>query len=171
MVKKIVKHFENGKHCFVCGTENDAGIHAEYFLTDDGMVIGLATPRSWHQSYPYTVHGGVSASLLDDALGRAIKSIDPDCWGVTVEFTTVYKRPVPYDAPLVVTAVLTDDGEKIYTSYGEIILEDGTVAVTANGKFFKMPMDRLAAAGADETSLDSLSEFFPEVIEIPDKRQ
>lgn len=171
MVKKIVKHFENGKHCFVCGTENDAGVHAEYFLTDDGMVIGLATPRPCHQSYPYTVHGGVSASLLDDALCRAIKSIEPDRWGVTVEFTTVYKRPVPYDAPLVVTAVLTDDGEKIFSSYGEIILEDGTVAVTANGKFFKMSPDRLAAAGADETSIDSLPLSFPELIEIPDKRQ
>jgi len=170
MEKRIVKHFENGKHCFVCGTENDAGIHADYYLTEDGMVIGLATPRPLHQSYPYTVHGGVSASLLDDGMGRTIKGVEPDCWGVTVEFTTVYKRPVPYDVPLVVTAVLTDNGQKIYTSYGEIILEDGTVAVTATGKFFKMPIERHNAAGADETSLDSLSEAFPEVIEIPDKQ-
>lgn len=171
MEKKIVKHFENGKYCFVCGTENEAGIHADYYLTDDGMVIGLATPSSLHQSYPYTVHGGVSASLLDDGMGRTIKSVEPDCWGVTVEFTTVYKRPVPYDAPLFITAVLTNDGEKIYTSSGEIILEDGTVAVTATGKFFKMPADRLAAAGADETSLDSLVDTFPEIIHVPDKKQ
>ena len=169
MKKKIVKRFESGKYCFVCGTENDAGLHAEFFLAKDGMVIGLASPHACHQSYPSTVHGGVSAALLDDALARAFKSALPDCWSVTVEMTTVYKHPVPYDAPLVVTAVLTENGNKIYTSYGEILLEDGTVAVTATGKYFKLPEERLAAAGADEALLAEVPDDFPAFIEIPDR--
>lgn len=169
MQKKIIRRFENAQYCFVCGVDNDAGIHANFYLAEDGTVIGLATAREVHQSYPYCVHGGVSASLLDDAMGRAIKAVEPDRWSVTVEMTTVYKRPVPYGEPLIVTGILTEDGEKIYKTYGEIILADGTVAVTATGKYFKMSPERLAANGADESYKLLVDPSFPETIEIPEK--
>ncbi|MGI5979087.1 MAG: PaaI family thioesterase [Oscillospiraceae bacterium] len=169
MQKRIVRRFENAQYCFVCGVNNDAGLHANYYLADDGTVIGLATAREVHQSYPFCVHGGVSASLLDDAMGRSIKAIEPDRWSVTVEMTTVYKRPVPYGEPLIVTGLLTEDGEKVYSTYGEIILPDGTVAVTATGKFFKMSLERLAARGADESYNVPVDDNFPETIEIPEK--
>ena len=169
MQKKIIRRFENAQYCFVCGVDNDAGIHANFYLAEDGTVIGLATAREVHQSYPYCVHGGVSASLLDDAMGRAIKAVETDRWSVTVEMTTVYKRPVPYGEPLIVTGILTEDGEKIYKTYGEIILADGTVAVTATGKYFKMSPERLAANGADESYKLLVDPSFPETIEIPEK--
>ena len=169
MQKKIIRRFENAQYCFVCGVDNDAGIHANFYLAEDGTVIGLVTAREVHQSYPYCVHGGVSASLLDDAMGRAIKAVEPDRWSVTVEMTTVYKRPVPYGEPLIVTGILTEDGEKIYKTYGEIILADGTVAVTATGKYFKMSPERLAANGADESYKLLVDPSFPETIEIPEK--
>ena len=171
MQKKIVRRFENAQYCFVCGIDNDAGIHANFYLAEDGTVIGLATAREVHQSYPYCVHGGVSASLLDDAMGRAIKSVEPDRWSVTVEMTTVYKRPVPYGEPLIVTGRLTQDGEKIYETCGEIILPDGTVAVTATGKYFKMSPERLAANGADDSYKLLVDPSFPETIDIPEKQQ
>lgn len=169
MLKKIVRRFENARYCFICGIENDAGLHANFYLAEDGTVIGLATAREEHQSYPYCVHGGVSASLLDDAMGRAIKAVEPDRWSVTVEMTTVYQRPVPYGEPLIVTGILTEDGEKIYKTYGEIILQDGTVAVSATGKYFKMSPERLAANGADDSYKTLVDESYPETIEIPEK--
>ncbi len=170
MKLKVMKKQANSKDCFVCGRENEASLKASFFEMEDGSVVGLATARPIHQSYPFVVHGGVSTALLDETMGRAIMPLEDEMLGVTVEMCTRFHKPVPYDVPLVIPTRVTDKGGRIYTCEGSIILPDGTVAVTAVGKFYKMNSERLASMGAPSELIIFYSEpDDPVEIEIPEK--
>ncbi len=171
MIKKVVKKQENAQECFVCGLENNSGLMTEFFEVEDGSVVGFATAHAFHQSYPHTVHGGVSTALLDETMGRAIKISEPDIWGVTMEISTKYKLPVPYDEQLIVTARVTENKEKVFFAEGEIILPTGETAVSASGKFFKMPAQRLIDMGSERDMMRLYPfETDPEEIEIPEQQ-
>lgn len=50
------------------------------------------------QSYPGRLHGGITTALLDETIGRAIMiRYEEMLWGVTVEFTTKFKKPIPIE--------------------------------------------------------------------------
>ena len=97
-----------------------------------------------HQSYPNRLHGGVSAAILDETIGRTMMLEDPDAWGVTVELTLKYKKPVPLNEELKVIARPLRNSRKIFEGEGEIILSSGEVAVTAYAKYVKMPINKIA---------------------------
>lgn len=129
--------------CMVCGVENDIGLGARFFELDDGELLGVFTPRPEYQGYPGRLHGGIAATILDETIGRALAVSDPSAFGVTVELSVRYRKPVPIDREVRAVARITTDG-RMFEGTGEIVLEDGTVAVEANGRYLRMPIDRIA---------------------------
>lgn len=144
MLKKVIKKQYNSRRCFICGISNDTGLQTEFYELEDGSLAATATARSYHQSYPGRVHGGVSTALLDETIGRAINVAEPDTWGVTVEITTRFKKPVPYDVPLIVTGRITENRSRLFSGEGQILLPDGSIAVTANARYMKMKLSGIA---------------------------
>jgi len=133
------------KHCLVCGTENQFGLKSRFFETTDKEVIGLFTPCEEHQSYPGIVHGGVSATILDETIGRAIMAhYDQNTFGVTIELQVKYKKPVPLGVELKVVGRLTSDRGRIFSGTGELYLPDGSAAVSAQGKYMKRTLDQIS---------------------------
>ena len=100
MEKKVIGKQNQGRNCFVCGVNNESGLHGQFFALEDGSLVGLFRPKFHHQSYPGRVHGGIITAMLDETIGRAVQVKDPDVWGVTAELTTRYLKPVPYDVDL-----------------------------------------------------------------------
>ncbi len=141
---KIVRKHENSRHCFICGLENRIGLKAEFFETEDGELAAVFSPTADHQSYPGVVHGGISAAVLDELIGRAINIKNPDMFAMTVELNMQYKKPVPYGKKLVAKAHITKDSSRIYEGEGIIYNENNEICVIAAGKYFKMPADRIA---------------------------
>ena len=102
--------------CLVCGRDNPFGLHARFYeLAPDASpsptegdgpagpgpaagreLLGVFRVREEHQSYPGRLHGGVSSAILDETIGRAILLLQPDAWGVTVEFSVRFRRPLPW---------------------------------------------------------------------------
>jgi acyl-coenzyme A thioesterase PaaI-like protein len=151
MSGKVVKKQHNSKHCFVCGLKNAYGLKAGFFEVESGELRARFTPCDMHQSYPGRMHGGISAAVLDEAMGRAINvGRDEEVWGVTVDLNLKYRKPVPLNEPLTVTGRITKDGGRVFEGSGEIILPDGTVAVEASGRYMKFPLERIADFNADE---------------------
>ncbi|HTO23611.1 MAG TPA: PaaI family thioesterase [Spirochaetia bacterium] len=145
MVRKVVGKQENSRMCFVCGLKNPSGLHAHFYEVDNGDLVALFTARDEHQSYPGRLHGGVSTAILDETIGRAILNRSHgEVWGVTVEFTTKYKKPVPTDRPVKVVGRIVKEGGRIFEGTGEIVLEDGTVAVEGQGRYIKMALKDIA---------------------------
>jgi uncharacterized protein (TIGR00369 family) len=135
--------------CLVCGTENTAGLKARFLELDSGELLGIFETHEIHQSYPGRLHGGIVSAVLDETIGRAIAIDDPDAWGVTVELSVRFKKPIPIDGDLRAIARITRDSRRIFEGTGEIVLPDGTVAAEATGKYMKLPIDKIADGDFD----------------------
>lgn len=168
MLKKVVRKQNNSRRCFVCGVSNNAGLQTAFYELEDGTLAATAVARSFHQSYPGRVHGGVSTALLDETIGRAINITEPDTWGVTVEITVRYKKPVPYDVPLLVTGRITENKSRLFSGEGRLILPDGTTAVTATAKYMKLKLSDIAEFDGIIDTWESFPlEGDPTELEIP----
>jgi acyl-coenzyme A thioesterase PaaI-like protein len=89
----------------------------------------------FHEGYqgpPACVHGGVVASLLDDALGRTRHLTGRNC--VTGSLNITYKRPTPINADLVVKARIEEILERKFRVTGEIIY-DSQITASAEAVF------------------------------------
>ncbi len=137
-MKKIVNKQPNSADCFVCGLNNERGVQAFFYETDTHEVAAVFTPHRQHQSYPGRVHGGIAACILDETIGRAIQIGNPDVWGVTVELSLTYKKPLPYECELKAFGRITYENRLMFEGEGEICTPEGDVAVTAKAKYVKM---------------------------------
>ena len=71
-----------------------------------------------------------------------------------------FRKPVPLDGEVRAVGRITKDSRRLFEGTGEILLDDGTVAVEASGKFMKMPIDKIAEG-------DFESEWFPDGRPLP----
>lgn len=136
--------------CMVCGTENTSGLHAQFLEVEGDELVAVFTPAHEHQGYPGRLHGGIATTILDETIGRAVSIGDADAWGVTVELSVRFRKPVPLDGPVHVIGRITKDSGRLFEGTGEIVLADGTVAVEAKGKYLRMGIDKIAEGDFEE---------------------
>ena len=144
MQYKVKKSQRVSKNCLVCGTENDFGLKTRFYETVENELVAVFSPMREHQSYPNVTHGGISAAILDEVIGRAIMmTTDSETFGVTIELVVRYKKPVPLDAQLKVVGRITRDRGRIFEGTGELYLPNGEVAVEAQGKYMKRRLEQI----------------------------
>ncbi|MFD1503374.1 PaaI family thioesterase, partial [Streptosporangium lutulentum] len=117
----------------VTGSANPYALPLVSRVTSDGTIRAELSFRQIHEGPPTSVHGGVSAMVLDQVLGQAVAVAGGA--GMTGTLTLRYVRRVPYGEPLVATAeYLRTEGRKSWAE-GRIALPDGTPLVEATGLF------------------------------------
>jgi len=144
-----IKSTQNiSRDCMVCGVENDFGLKTRFHETENNEVIAIFTPQQVHQSYPQITHGGITAAILDETIGRALMCTQGrTSFGVTLELNVKYKKPVPYGVELKAIGRITADNGRIFEGTGELYLPDGSVAATAEGKYMKRALEKFTDAG------------------------
>jgi uncharacterized protein (TIGR00369 family) len=95
-------------------------------------TMRLAIPRDF-QGWQGIVHGGILATLLDETCAYAAKGLVAHV--VTIEMTVRYKKPVPLETELLVTATVVSRRRKIIEVKGEIEI-GGELYAEANAKMF-----------------------------------
>lgn len=150
MRQRITAKQENSKMCLVCGLKNSFGLKASFYELENEELLAIFRPSEKHQSYPGRLHGGIATAILDETIGRAILMKDRDLWGVTIDFHTRYRRPVPLDEEIRVIGRIDHIANRFFEGSGEILLKDGSVAVEGKGKFLKLPLDDIADFDAEE---------------------
>ena len=151
MIHYIVGKQHNSKMCFVCGLKNKFGIHAHFYVTENHELIALFTPSEEHQSYPGRLHGGIASTILDETIGRAIlNKYEEEVWGVTIDLNVKFKKPIPLNEELKVVGRITSENSRMFEGTGEIILQNGDVAVTASGKYLKVPIEKITEFNKEE---------------------
>lgn len=143
MKEKILNKQNPDKMCFVCGTENGSGLHTDFYELENGELLGICKLKKEHQSYPGRGHGGVSAALIDEAVGRAIQINNPDLFGVTIDLNIKYRKPVPLDTEIKVFSRITKETKRMFEGTAEIVLPNGDIAVTGDAKYIKMPIEKI----------------------------
>ena len=145
MIYKVTEKQPNSKMCFVCGLKNKFGLNASFYETDSNELIALFKPRQEHQGYPGRLHGGIAAAILDETIGRTITTgKDNEIWGVTLEFNIKYKKPIPLDEEIKVVAKLTYEDKRLFGGTGKILLFNGEIAATAEGKYLRLQIEKIA---------------------------
>ena len=162
MNRKVIGAQNVSRMCIVCGVENAAGLKGRFYELEGDELLGIFTPRVEHQGYPGRLHGGVASMVLDETMGRAVNLEDRDAWGVTLQLSVKYRKPVPLDQDIRVIARITKDSGRMFEGTGEIVLEDGTVAVEAHGKYLRLPIDRIVEGGFS-------SDWFADAREAPEE--
>jgi uncharacterized protein (TIGR00369 family) len=151
MIHKIVGKQHNSRMCFVCGLKNKFGIHAHFYTTGNGELIALFTPSEEHQSYPGRLHGGIATAILDETIGRAILSkYETEVWGVTIDLNVKFKKPIPLNEELKVIGRIINENSRLFEGTGELILPNGEIAATAEGKYLKVPLEKITDFDRDE---------------------
>ncbi|MGL5614684.1 MAG: PaaI family thioesterase [Sarcina sp.] len=167
MKYKVTKKQNVGKKCIVCGVDNKFGLKTDFYELENGEIVAYAKTVEEHQSYPGRVHGGISAALLDETIGRALGVLEPDMWGVTIELQTKYRKPVPLGERIKIVGRITKNGRRAFEGTGEIILENGDVAVTAHGRYMKLPVEKISEGILEEDEwITNERDDDPEEIEI-----
>ena len=164
--RKVLSAQNVSRMCMVCGTENGAGLHGHFYELEGGELLGVFVARPEHQGYPGRLHGGVASMVLDETIGRAINLTNRDAWGVTAQLTVRYRKPVPLDREVRVIGRITKDSGRLFEGTGEIVLEDGTVAVEAQGKYFRLPIDHIVDGDFTEQWYAD-RRMLPDEIELP----
>lgn len=155
--------------CLVCGLENEFGLYTAFYELENGELLALFKPREEHQSYPGRLHGGIVSTILDETIGRAIMmSHSQKFWGVTVEITVKFRKPVPLNEELRVIGRITKDTKRMFEGTGEVLLPDGSIAAEAKGKYMKLPLEKIAEFNeADQNWRVNVAPDDPQFIDIP----
>lgn len=142
---KVVQKQRNSRMCAICGLDNVYGVRAQFYTMEDGSVVTLFKYRPEHQSYPGRVHGGLITAMLDEMGLRSLwaKEGCEATYGVTISLDTKYRKPVPYDTPLVGRGIITNDTAHFCTSHCTLSLPGGTLLAEGDVKYLKMPVSKL----------------------------
>jgi acyl-coenzyme A thioesterase PaaI-like protein len=140
----------NSHYCFVCGLKNEAGLGVRFENDGPGRVRVETQICDHHQGYPGIAHGGILATLLDETMGRAALSGGEDAkFFFTAKMEIRYRKSVPLNTDLVITAQILKDRGSSATSEGQILLPDGTVAVEGTATLFLIPAEEVSAMVGD----------------------
>ena len=142
----------NSRHCFVCGLENEHGLHLRFYETAEGEVTVETTVPDHFQGYPGIVHGGIVASLVDEALGRVhMGPADNPRFMFTAKINVTYRKPVPTEKPIRIVAKAVKNTRRLATSVCSIYGPEGDLLAEADAMLVNIPEEML-----EDTDLESL---------------
>jgi uncharacterized protein (TIGR00369 family) len=125
-------------HCFGCGAANESGLRLKFFVDDEQQIICTVRLARRFEGPPGYAHGGIIATLLDEAMSKANRQ--HGITAMTRQMEVEYLRPVPLRQPITVIGRRTShQGRKHYC---EAEIADAAGAVLARGKALFIAVDR-----------------------------
>jgi len=146
-ISHLVKTGKKKNYCFACGQDNREGMRLKFDLArDEKRVVCNFRLGKRYTGPPGHCHGGIIATILDDAMGKLNKL--RDVTAVTAQMTVEYLRPVPlYERLRVESEEISKRGRRL-THRAEILRpgkngEKGTVLARSRGVFIIIDPSRL----------------------------
>jgi uncharacterized protein (TIGR00369 family) len=132
-----MSEFIDDQNCFVCGKKNTTGLQLEFGknAASGETEARVAFPVQF-QGWRSTVHGGLLATVLDEAMIKAAGGAGSAC--VTAEITVKYRKPVLTGEPCLVSARIVETRGRIVFSEARVCDAAGQVLAQATGKLFKV---------------------------------
>jgi uncharacterized protein (TIGR00369 family) len=142
-------HHTAQNRCFGCGEANPIGMHLEFFAAEDGSVVCLPAVPDTFEGPPGYVHGGIIATLLDEAMSKAVRVRGHTA--MTRHMEVEYLRPVPSSAPLRIESRLARSEGRKHWAEAKVLSAHGVTLATGKGLFVEVRTSR-ATAGRMEDS-------------------
>ena len=121
-------------YCFGCGKDNPDGMHLK-FAFDPGRKRFISKFRLSKRftGPPGHCHGGIIATILDDAMSKLSKL--HDVIAATAELKVQYLKPVPLHTPLRVEAYESKRHGRTLIRHAEIVDQQETTLARGRGVF------------------------------------
>jgi len=133
-MKEVAKY----SGCFVCGQHNNIGLRARFFF-EDGRATTEYTADKRFEGYHGVFHGGITATLLDEVMIKAL--LANDIYALTVELTVRFHKAVYIGEKLSLTGYLENKKGRLYITAGEVKNQNGELVASAAGKYLEVKAD------------------------------
>lgn len=145
--------------CFVCGEDNPIGLRLIMETEGQGARVEF-TPGDHHVGFRNTIHGGITATLLDELMVWAC-AVDTGLFSYCAELNVRFQHPARPNEPTVATAKLTANRRnKILLAESELRSGDQLIA-SATGKYIPLPPSE--QEGMAEDFVGNPQAFFDEL--------
>lgn len=140
---------ERASHCFGCGPANPQGLHLSFEIDTTHPESPTATAHlqltQLHEGPPGHIHGGIVATLLDEAMSKLNRPLN--VLAMTRHMEVDYLRPAPLHRPLtLISRHLRREDRKLFHQ-AELQYPDGSVLARGKGLFIIIDEKLLARAG------------------------
>jgi uncharacterized protein (TIGR00369 family) len=141
-------------NCLVCGRGNPHGLKLSLHVDPkNGEVRTTYTPTADHIGFEGVVHGGILATVLDEAMVWAAT------WGykrfcLCAEMTVRYKLPVEIGRPVTVIARVDQARPRLTTTSGQIFDAAGRLLAEGTAKYVPLSAghnDQMVATLVEES--------------------
>jgi uncharacterized protein (TIGR00369 family) len=133
----MTDEFRDDRMCFVCGERNPIGLKLRLRTdAERGESATEVTFPAHFQGWAGVVHGGLLATVLDEALIYAAGARGFKC--VTGEFTVRYIKPASTDVAYALKGRFVEDKGRIVLAESSLLDADGKEIARAAGKLFKI---------------------------------
>jgi uncharacterized protein (TIGR00369 family) len=122
--------------CFGCGPANQNGLSLEFLLAEDGSVVSLPVVPSTFDGHPGYLHGGIIATLLDEAMSKAVRA--QGSTSMTRKIEIDYLRPVPSGTPIRIEGRVVRNEPRKHWAEARVVNQKGTVLAEGKGLFIEV---------------------------------
>jgi uncharacterized protein (TIGR00369 family) len=118
--------FESNGNCFVCGMKNPDGLKLHFEIDPQRKTLKTTfiSPPSF-QGWDGLVHGGIIATLLDEAMAKLSYELGYDA--VTASLEIKFKKPAPILEPLEVYGEIVEIRKRWLRAKATLKAKDGTL--------------------------------------------
>ncbi|HYF36350.1 MAG TPA: PaaI family thioesterase [Prosthecobacter sp.] len=150
MAKKAVsghttpKHKFPKNHCFACGPENPDGMRLKFYFHEEtrSCWANIRLPRRF-QGAPGHSHGGIVATILDEAMGKVNKL--RNAVALTRKMEVEFLKPVPLGQPLIVEGRERRVVGRRHYNQAELRNPAGEVLARSTGLFIAVDAEKMFA--------------------------
>ena len=126
----------DGGVCFVCGKRNEEGLKLDFLLNKELMTVEASfSPGPKFQGFQGIIHGGIIATLLDEAMGKVAHLLGLKA--VTASLEIKFRKPVKIKEKLFVKGEVTRITSRLVLAKATIKKEDGSIVAEASGKLLR----------------------------------
>ena len=138
-------------HCFGCGHDNPHGMRLKFTLDEESRktVCHFKLSRKY-TGPPGYAHGGIIATILDEAMGKVNKF--RNVLALTGSMEIKYLRPVPLGQPLTVTSSEQSMDGRRHTNTAEIRNAKGEVLARSTGTFIAIDPEKMFARNGRQSN-------------------
>ena len=130
------------RSCFVCGLNNPLGLKLD-FETDGRIVRAHFAPRPEHVGFRETVHGGLIATVLDEAMVWVI-GVRTKRFSYCAELSVRFIHPArPNEELTVIAELAANRRNKLFEAKAELQNSRGEARATATGRYLPIKGEML----------------------------
>lgn len=119
--------------CFGCGQTNHTGLRLKFFVDEENTILCRVRLARRFEGPPGHAHGGIIATLLDEAMSKANRQFG--VLAMTRQMEIEYLKPVPLDTRLILTGHHTSSSGKKHHCESQLANENGAVLARAEALF------------------------------------